>query len=329
MLIAMTPPLNIRRRWPLIAGSVGALALAGRASRSRPVVESSRPDPCGPDGWSLPDGTRRTVLTDDGAQLAVCVAGPADGPTVVMAHCYTGDMTFWAPAARELVAHGLRVVLYDHRGHGESSLGTGPVTVGRLGADLAAVIADLDLRDLVVVGHSMGGMAVQAFATELPGLFADRVRSVALVATSARVAPVRLPPVVARVVTRDPRRTELDRRAARKRRKAFGAHVHRSHLEAVHRSWLATDATARAECLVAMTEMDYRLTASSLDVPAIVMVGADDKVTPEPMARRLADGIPDAELRVLPHLGHMLPLEAPSIVATAIRRLAMPVKVSA
>lgn len=61
-----------------------------------------------------------------------------------------------APVAHRLLDAGHRVVLYDQRGHGESSLGRAPVTVERLGEDLAAVLKHLDVRDAVLAGHSMG-----------------------------------------------------------------------------------------------------------------------------------------------------------------------------
>src|SRR5262249_28717953 len=120
---------------------------------------------------TLPPGEERTVVTDDGAALAVTDTRPDDRrgtATVVFAHCWTNNRAVWAPVAREVLAAGHRVVLYDQRGHGASTVGEEPPRVPRLGADLARILAELDLHDTVLVGHSMGGFGTVAFACEHP-----------------------------------------------------------------------------------------------------------------------------------------------------------------
>jgi pimeloyl-ACP methyl ester carboxylesterase len=63
---------------------------------------------------------------------------------------------------------------------------------------------------------------------------------------------------------------------------------------------------------------DARDMAASMSVPSVVLVGTHDRVTPEPVARDLAAALPTAELRVLPGVGHALPLEAPDALIEAI-----------
>ena len=127
---------------------------------------------------TLPPGTATEVATDDGATLSITVHGDGSStmPPVVLPHCWTGSRIIGVPVARRLLAAGHRVVLYDQRGHGSSTLGRDTVTVDRLGADLAAVVRHLDLCDLVLAGHSMGGMTVMAFACQHPELVRQRVR---------------------------------------------------------------------------------------------------------------------------------------------------------
>ena len=158
--------------------AVGRIAPAG-----------STPDP----DLSLPAGESLAVTTDDGARLAVTVAGraaegrggsPAAHP-VVLPHCWTGSRAVWAPVARRLVDAGHPVVLYDQRGHGDSTLGRHAISVDRLGADLGTVLDHLDLRDAVLAGHSMGGMTVMAHACRQAGRLGERARGLVLVATAA------------------------------------------------------------------------------------------------------------------------------------------------
>jgi len=138
----------------------------------------------------VPDETR-VVVADDGVPLHVEIDVPpgwdGSGTTVVLSHGFTLDLRCWFYQRRALVEAGHRVVVWDLRGHGSS--GEGPdesYNVEQLGTDLAHVLAEVaPSGDLVLAGHSMGGMTVMALAEADPGLFRDRVIGVALISTSA------------------------------------------------------------------------------------------------------------------------------------------------
>ncbi|MGV3759960.1 MAG: alpha/beta fold hydrolase, partial [Actinomycetota bacterium] len=167
--------------------AVGAVtALAAERPRHHHVWPTET-DPLGPKGCSLPPGRELVVPTDDGAHLAVTVAGPDDAPTVVLPHCWTGTRETWGAVARRLVLGGHRVVLYDQRGHGRSTAPDGHVpAIDQLGHGLRAVIDATDSTDVLLAGHSMGGMTIQSYAREHPEHFARHVRGAVLVATAAR-----------------------------------------------------------------------------------------------------------------------------------------------
>lgn len=315
-----------RRGHKLLARGLTGAALAGlvvvAATRQRGSRWSELDDPCGPEGLALPEGEARTVTTDDGAELDVLVAGPVDAPTVVLPHCWTGLKDFWAPVARRLVASGHRVVLYDQRGHGRSTMGRDPISTDRLGHDLLAVLDAVGGTDLVLAGHSMGGMTIQALAATHPDVLRDRVRGVALVATTAKSLPRPLPGAVVHRVLGDAASARLAHPGREiMSRGAVGVQAHRAHVEATHAGFAGTSGAARAGFLVAMSAMDYRNALASIGVPTTVLVGTHDRLTPPARARVLVQGIPGAELVVLQGMGHMLPLEAPEQVADAIAAL--------
>jgi non-heme chloroperoxidase len=290
-------------------------------SRSHRQLRRARVDPCGPSKLRLPEGETRTVETDDGASLAVTLAGPETGPVVVLSHCWTGHQGIWGAVARGLVLGGQRVVLYDHRGHGRSTMGrTGP-TVARLGADLRTVLEQLDVHNAVLVGHSMGGMAVQSFAIDHPDAAAGRARSLVLVATAARVLNRPLPAPVVEWILGEGRGAwwQSGRRGLVVARRAVGRKPHPSHVEATLAGLVSTSAAARTGFLAAMGAMDLRAQLSSITVPVTVMVGTRDRLTPVRLGRSLANRIPGAELVILPGAGHMLPLEEPDRIVAAIR----------
>lgn len=308
----------------LVVGAVGAAV--GAAAAAGAVVAAERrwlaaDADVSPEDFVLPAGESLFVETDDGAKLGVTLAGPADGPAVVLAHCWMGGREVWAPVANRLVASGHRVVLYDQRGHGSSSVGSDGYSIPRLGADMRCVVEFADVRDAVVAGHSMGGMTVMSFATHFGDVLAARARAVVLVSTGAaglgRGGRVDL-------LGRRVFEGRLLERAMRGRfghalvRSAVGRGVRRSHLVLTRDLVVACPPAARSGWLAAIQGMDLRAGITSIGVPTTVMVGTWDRLTPVRYAAELVDHIPGAELVTLKGHGHMLPLEAPDEVAAAL-----------
>jgi pimeloyl-ACP methyl ester carboxylesterase len=294
-----------------------------------------------------------SVTADDGARLAVEALGPGQpAATVVLAHGWTLTRTSWRPVA-ELVRRArpdVRVVSYDQRDHGDSRpapRGTGrsaPVaSLARLADDLAAVVERLaPAGQLVLGGHSMGGMTIMCLAAARSELFGDRVRGVALVSTSAGdLAPagetlaermqLKLAPGLVTAAIGGARALERVRQLL--------PPTHRRHQKVVRDLLYGADATddmvltgaeimhastvrAFAAFYPALGEHDKRQELEALtDVPVEILVGADDKLTPQRHSRRLAEALPEAELHVVPRTGHMLPQERAALVTEAVERL--------
>jgi pimeloyl-ACP methyl ester carboxylesterase len=290
------------------------------------ATRTGRPALAGPAAGelALPPGTDAVVTADDGARLAVTVTGPppGDGPApVVLAHCWTGSRAVWAPVARRLAAAGHRVVLYDQRGHGASSVGADPISVDRLGDDLARVVEHFDLRDVVLAGHSMGGMSVMACACRHPVLAQERDRSLVLVATAAHGLAGGGRDRFWRMVLW---RVWINRLMAHPRlgrafvRRSFGRAPTKAHVEATRARFVAVPPGVRRDCAVAMAEMDLRDPLRQVDTPAVVVLGRQDHLIVNRLTRAIVDHVPGARLVELPHAGHMLPLERPDEVAAAI-----------
>jgi len=274
------------------------------------------------------------VPAADGVPLSVEIDGR--GPvTVVLAHGWTLDATTWAPVARSLDA---RVIRYDHRGHGRSAaVDPASMTIDQLADDLAAVIAAVAPEGpLVLAGHSMGGMAIMALAERHPGV-AARAQGIGLVATAAGGLgyPLGLPPRVAAALARGEHRVFASPRWAA--RPALG---HPRVLGPGLR-WLLlgphADAEARRITVAAVagcrpgTISGFRPTldgheraaalAAFAHTPTVVLAGTRDRLTPVPMARRIAEALPAAQLTVFPGAGHMLPVERTAGVAARLGTL--------
>lgn len=126
------------------------------------------------------------VTASDGARLRVHAYGPADGNVLVLVHGWTCCLEYWNPQINAFAGE-YRVIAYDVRGHGESEAGTAPLTTDQLADDLADVL-DAVLRPgqrAVLVGHSLGGMTIQAWAGRYPQRVRRQLLAVLMTNTAA------------------------------------------------------------------------------------------------------------------------------------------------
>jgi pimeloyl-ACP methyl ester carboxylesterase len=281
------------------------------------------------------------VIAPDGVALHVTTDGPRDAPvTVVLAHGWTLDTRTWGPVTRALVdGTPARVVRFDHRGHGRSAaVDPSTMTLEQLADDMAAVLAAVAPDGpLVLGGHSMGGMTLMALAERHPAVY-PRVRGVALVSTAAGGLAghtLGLHPRAAAVVQRGERRMYASAGWATRRSlgnpRVLGPGVRwlllgpRSGPEAVR---ITTESVAGCRPLTVSGfrpaleshERDAAL-AMFARIPTAVLVGSRDRLTPVPMARRIATALPSASLTIFPGAGHMVPVERVAGVAGRISAL--------
>jgi pimeloyl-ACP methyl ester carboxylesterase len=287
--------------------------------------------------------TRRFV-TGDGTGLFVRSSGPADAPvTLVLVHAWTQDHTEWDPVLPLLPA-GLRVLRYDHRGHGASAPARpGTATVAQLADDLAELVTELaPAGRLVLAGHSLGGMTVMALAERYPELVSGRVAGVAFIATSCtgmdrltlgltgvagRIA-ARADQAFRRLLARDGRRSVPFPAAVARpvtRWVAFGDGVARAHVRAMTSQLLRAHPGSVAGFRDSISRHDRRAALAALrETPSVILAGDRDRITPVPHARVIAEELPDAEFVLYPGAGHELPYERAREVAHRLTGLAIP-----
>jgi non-heme chloroperoxidase len=264
--------------------------------------------------------TSRVVTTDDGARLAVTQFGPSDAPrTAVLAHGFTGRSAHWDPIVERLVDAGLAVVAYDQRGHGVSSVGAEGFTMSVLGDDLAAVLRAEAPESAVVVGHSMGGVSIQVLFAREPKL-ASKVGSIVLVASLSRSGGSPLGHLIGRLAG-----TPLARRAMGHPRhgtvlvrSGFGQAPALAQLDVVRSGWAVCPDETRRGFARALSHFDLTSTLATMDVPALVICGDQDQVTPLEESRRMAELLPQGRLEIARGAGHEVTLERPDWVAGLI-----------
>lgn len=333
----------------LAAAVAGGAAIAGAGLAGRSAVRRSRAYAVtAPDKVHVfPFETDKVlaVPASDGVVLHVEVDEPPGWspkrPTVVLVHGFVLNLSSWIHQRRELVAAGYRVVSYDQRNHGLSESGDlAGCAIDQLGKDLRAVIdATTPEGDLVLVGHSMGGMTVMSFAGRYPQLTRDRVVGAALIATSAggdSLVQLGLGKRFDRIITalgptflgNLSRREGLwgSARAAGRgieswavQKYAFGSEMPKNLLRQVATMVFGTKLDAIGAFVPELDCLDIRETLPALvDTPVLIVAGSRDVLTPPEHSERLAEALPAAEFTVLPGVGHLLQLERPGAVADAI-----------
>lgn len=302
----------------LIAGGIvgavaGAAGLAWTAQRAFVAAARRRPDPDAAHGIEFPFDEVFDIPSHDAGSIRVYSRG--EGPPILFSHGVTLSSRTWAKQFAGLADVGFRVVAFDHRGHGASQVGEHGHAVVNLGADVATVITELDLRDAVVVGHSMGGLAVQAFALDYPEEVRDRVRGIVLLSTLARTrslgptavrdalsAGVRVGPGIGSVMS-------MPNFGYLLARIGFGRDPHHTQVDFV-REMIAECPTETSHLATeALLDTDFTDDLATIDVPVLVVCGSADVITPPGDSRLIARRLPGARLVVLSGAGHMAMLE--------------------
>jgi pimeloyl-ACP methyl ester carboxylesterase len=279
--------------------------------------------------------TDRTVTVRDGVRLAVRDRGPIDAEaTVVLLHGLCLEQGSWAGQIRQLTRRWgarIRVISYDHRGHGRSDAApTSTYVVEQLAADLADVLSALDVTGpLTLVGHSMGGMVALAYLGRPPADRPVEPHGVVLVATAAGrlaehgVARLLASPatdVLCKFATRAPQRAVrlLTKPVRAALARQVGDHA-RATLAALFDTAMAAASLATAVgFLPGLRSYDQYLTLASIRARTTIISGGADLLTPPSHSRDMAAAIPGATHVHISTAGHMLPHEAAHAVTDAI-----------
>jgi pimeloyl-ACP methyl ester carboxylesterase len=348
----MSEKQSRRRRGLAIAGGVtGGVAVGAAIAWGVPRYLARRTraasaDPYAHEPFELPP--QRSVFTvesGDGVPIHVETAGPDDADlTVVFVHGYMQDMaTFYfqrkAIAEAERAGVSMRAVLYDQPGHGRS----GPLPRTEYGIeDLAGVLHDVlaavaPRGPLVLVGHSMGGMTIQVFARLYEPEFRERVKGVAFFSSSAAGLDA--------VETRPMRALRRLRRTVLPMLQQVAGWtpdlIDRSRLLAGDLGWLLTRKAAfghidpPASLVTLVERMNRRTSMQSIvgyaraildhdetatlplftGLPALVVVGDEDLLTPPEHSRRLAAALGGSRFALIAEAAHSPQLEYPGEIS--------------
>lgn len=238
------------------------------------------------------------------------VDGPADGAPVVFANSLGTDMRLWDPIL-PLLPDGLRIIRWDKRGHGLSTVPSGPYSMGALITDCERLLDHLQVKECVFVGLSIGGMIAQGLAAKR----LDLIRALVLSNTGAKIGNPAL----------------WDERIA-----AVHANGVECLADAVMERWFAAEFRAKPElelwrnmlvqqaddgyagCSAAISGTDFYTTTSGLRLPTLGIAGSEDGSTPPDLVRETTDLVPGSQFHLIRRAGHLPCVEQPQEFAQVL-----------
>ena len=228
------------------------------------------------------------IVKAGAARIHYALEGQSGSPVLVFSNSLGANYSMWDPQVPE-ARKKLRVLRYDSRGHGQSSVTPGPYSIEQLGGDVLALLDALRLDHVHFCGLSMGGMIGMWLGINSP----ERLKRLVLCNTGARIGTpetwnarieaVRkngMKPVASTVVERwfSP--------AFRQKAPATISNTQKMLEE--------TNPDGYVACCAAVRDFDCRDQLSRVRIPALVIAGTHDPATPPADGRFLADQIPGA-----------------------------------
>jgi non-heme chloroperoxidase len=258
----------------------------------------------------------------DGVKLRTIVGG--EGPIVVLAHGFAGNLEGWNMVFNELVKSGFRVIAFDQRGHSKSTIGTDGVNSKAMANDYKTVLEHFDVKDGILVGHSMGGFLSIKFMLDYPEIAQNRLYGTLLMST------------LAGDLSRDNSQNKSqiwlikngwiqtvmsNESLATLFQSTFIGTPYKAIIQTALQSSKSQDLVVLTPILEALVDENYYPQLSKIKTPCVVMLGTADKSTPSFHSEDLIKGIAKARMVKVEGKGHLLNWEAHLKIVEEIKKM--------
>jgi 3-oxoadipate enol-lactonase len=240
--------------------------------------------------------------------------GPRTPDAVVLVNSLGSDLRIWDEVAPAIAAHH-RVIRFDKRGHGLSSVGPAEARMEDFVADLAGLLDALAIDRVTLVGLSIGGMIAQLFHARHPA----RLASLVLCGTAHRIGTAESWAARIETVCADGIAAVADATMERWFTSKFRA-TRRAELEGCRNMLIRTPLAGYIAGCAALRDADLTEVARAIAVPTTCIVGRDDGATPVDLVRSLADLVPSAAFHVLDQAAHIPCVEQPEAMVRLIEQ---------
>ncbi len=240
------------------------------------------------------------------------IDGDPDGVPVVFSNSLGTDLRLWDPILPYL-PKGLKLIRYDKRGHGLSSMPRGPYSMGALVRDVERLMDLLEIKNALFVGLSIGGMTAQGLAVKR----LDLIRAMVLSNTGAKIGTPEVWDQRIAEVKANGIEALADGIMERWFSKGF-----RSTLEIeLWRNMLVRQPDeGYAGCSAAISGTDFFTPTSGLRLPTLGIAGSEDGSTPPDLVRETVDLIPGSQFHLIRKAGHLPCVEQPEEYAAVLTK---------
>lgn len=233
--------------------------------------------------------------------------GPEGAPVVVFIHGFPFNKSMWDPQAEALKAT-FRVIAYDVRGHGNTDARTTDFSIELFVKDLLGLLDTLQLDKVVLCGLSMGGYIALKAIEKHPERFSALILSDTQCIADSSEAKAKRMAAIEKI-----KESGVEKYTTDSLPNFFAAESLRNkpaEVAKVKEMMLATSASVLTNTLLALANRQETCSKlSSIEVPTLIMVGKEDKITPPEAAQFMRDKIPNSTLVVLENAGHLANLE--------------------
>ena len=257
------------------------------------------------------------LIDADGCLINVSVEGRDGAPTLMLSNSLGCTLEMWKPQMKALT--GLfRVVRYDRRGHGKSTVAPGPYTIERMGRDVLAILDDLNIAKVHWCGLSMGGMVGQWLGANAP----ERIDRLILANTTCYYPDPAPMQNRAKAVREGKLAAVADAVVGNSADRGFRERDPQATLN-LRAMLLATPVEGYANCCEMLSTMDQRELLPKIDKKTLVIAGRHDNSTPISAAEFIRSRIP-APSMTPPTLPDISNIEQPHAFTVAARSISEP-----
>jgi 3-oxoadipate enol-lactonase len=239
----------------------------------------------------------------NGVRIHYDLAGDTSLPTLVLSNSLGANLAMWEPQVNSFGSR-YRLLRYDTRGHGNSSVPPGPYTVPELGQDVIHLLDFLEIEKASFCGISMGGIIGQWLGAN----FSKRVHKLILANTAAKIGVEEVWNDRIETVLRDGLGSVIPGTLERWFTPPFHAQ-HPDVIAAISAMLHATNVQGYTACCAAIRGADFRASLHAIPTPTLVIAGTHDPVTTPKDGHFLAENIPGASYVELP-AAHLSNVEA-------------------
>lgn len=231
------------------------------------------------------------------------ITGPAEAPVVLMGGSLGTTLAMWDGQLQ--LGEQLRLVRFDHRGHGDSPVPPGPYEIAELGRDVVELLDELQVERGSYCGLSLGGMVGMWLGINAP----DRIDRLVLLCTSPYMPPASMWQERAETVLRAGSVEPIADGVVERWLTPGFAERHQEVRAWLRSLLVGTPPEGYASCCGAIERMDLRDQLSRITAPTLVISGSDDLSTPPEQQRLIAESIQGARHETVGPAAHVAAVE--------------------